>query len=261
MARFFAQLEYQGTKYLGFQKQKTTKKTIQSQVDSALSKVANHKITTICSGRTDSGVHATNQIIHFDSKSKRSTDSWVRGANTYLPNDIAIKNIFKVENNLHARFDAKYRTYVYLIKNSRQKPAIEANNSLWIRTNLNIKKMNSACKYLLGEQDFSSFRSTNCQSKTAIRNIYSATFTQKKEYILFQIKGNAFLQNMIRIIVGTLIEVGKNNLTISKFKNIIKAKNRKKACKTVSPNGLYFIGPEYNDFTYTKNKVFLDELD
>ena len=261
MTRFFAQLEYQGTRYLGFQKQKNTKKTIQSQVDSALSKVANHKITTICSGRTDSGVHATNQIIHFDSKSKRSTDSWVRGANTYLPNDIAVKNIFKVENNLHARFDAKYRTYMYLIKNSAQKPAIEANNSLWIRANLNIKKMNAACKHLLGEQDFSSFRSTTCQSKTAIRNIYSATFTQKKEYILFQIKGNAFLHNMIRIIVGTLIEVGKNNLTISKFKNIIKAKNRKKACKTVSANGLYFIGPEYNDFTYTKNKVFLDELD
>ena len=261
MTRFFAQLEYQGTRYLGFQKQKNTKKTIQSQIESALSKVANHKITTICSGRTDSGVHATNQIIHFDSKSKRSTDSWVRGANTYLPNDIAIKNIFKVENNLHARFDAKYRTYIYLIKNSLQKPAIEANNSLWIRANLNIKKMNAACKHLLGEQDFSSFRSTNCQSKTAIRNIYSAIFIQKKEYILFQIKGNAFLQNMIRILVGTLIEVGKNNLTITKFKNIIKAKNRKKACKTVSPNGLYFIGPEYNDFTYTKNKVFLDELD
>ena len=261
MTRFFAQLEYQGTRYLGFQKQKNTKKTIQSQIESALSKVANHKITTICSGRTDSGVHATNQIIHFDSKSKRSTDSWIRGANTYLPNDIAIKNIFKVENNLHARFDAKYRTYIYLIKNSLQKPAIEANNSLWIRANLNIKKMNAACKHLLGEQDFSSFRSTNCQSKTAIRNIYSAIFIQKKEYILFQIKGNAFLQNMIRILVGTLIEVGKNNLTITKFKNIIKAKNRKKACKTVSPNGLYFIGPEYNDFTYTKNKVFLDELD
>ena len=261
MTRFFAQLEYQGTRYLGFQKQKNTKKTIQSQIESALSKVANHKITTICSGRTDSGVHATNQIIHFDSKSKRSTDSWIRGANTYLPNDIAVKNIFKVENNLHARFDAKYRTYIYLIKNSLQKPAIEANNSLWIRANLNIEKMNAACKHLLGEQDFSSFRSTNCQSKTAIRNIYSAIFIQKKEYILFQIKGNAFLQNMIRILVGTLIEVGKNNLTITKFKNIIKAKNRKKACKTVSPNGLYFIGPEYNDFTYTKNRVFLDELD
>ena len=112
-----------------------------------MSKVANHKITTICSGRTDSGVHATNQIIHFDSKSKRSTDSWVRGANTYLPNDIAIKNIFKVENNLHARFDAKYRTYIYLIKNSPQKPAIEANNSLWVRANLDIKKMNVSDGY------------------------------------------------------------------------------------------------------------------
>ena len=261
MNRFFAQLEYQGTRYLGFQKQKNTKKTIQSQVESALSKVANHKITTICSGRTDSGVHATNQIIHFDSKSKRSTDSWVRGANTYLPNDIAIKNIFKVENNLHARFDAKYRTYIYLIKNSPQKPAIEANNSLWVRANLDIKKMNTACKYLLGEKDFSSFRSTNCQSNTPIRTIQSAVFKKKREYILFKIKGNAFLQNMIRIMVGTLIEVGKKNLDISDFKGIIKAKNRKKACKTVSPNGLYFIGPEYNDFKYKKNKAFIDELD
>ena len=261
MSRFFAQLEYQGTNYFGFQKQKNLKNTIQENVELALSKVANHKILTVCSGRTDAGVHATNQIIHFDSRSKRTTESWVRGANTYLPNDIAIKNIFKVSNNLHARFDAKCRTYNYLIKNSPQKTAIETNNSLWIRANLNIKKMNAACKHLLGEQDFSSFKSSSCQSKTAIRQIYSAKFTKKKEYILFEIKGNAFLQNMIRIIVGTLIDVGKNNLTITEFKNIIKAKDRKKASKTVSPNGLYFLGPEYNDFTYRKNKVFLDELD
>ena len=261
MARFFAQIEYQGTRYHGFQKQKNSKSTIQAKVELALSKVANHKILTTCSGRTDAGVHATNQIIHFDSRSKRAIESWVRGANTYLPDDIAVKNIFKVKGSLHARFDAKSRTYIYLIKNSPQKPAIESNNSLWVRANLNIKKMNTACKHLLGEQDFSSFRSSNCQSKTAMRNLHSAQFTKKEEYVLFEIKGNAFLQNMIRIIVGTLIEVGKNNLTITDFKNIIKAKNRKKACKTVSPNGLYFIGPEYNDFTYTKNKVFLDEFD
>jgi len=261
MARFFAQIEYQGTNYHGFQKQKVRKSTIQTKIESALSKVANHKILTTCSGRTDAGVHATNQIIHFDSKSKRSNESWVRGANTYLPDDIAIKNIFKVDDGLHARFDAKLRSYIYLIKNSLEKPAIESNNSLWIRSNLNIKKMNNACKHLLGEKDFSSFQSANCQSKTSRRTIYFAEFTMNGEYILFKIKGNAFLQNMIRIIVGTLLEVGKENISVTEFKNIINAKNRKKACKTVSPNGLYFTGPEYNNFTYTKNKVFLDELD
>ncbi len=261
MARFFAQIEYQGTKYHGFQKQKARKSTIQAKIELALSKVANHKILTTCSGRTDAGVHATNQIIHFDSKSRRSNESWVRGANTYLPDDIAIKNIFKVEDSLHARFDAKLRSYIYLIKNSSEKPAIESNNCLWIRSNLNIKKMNNACKHLLGEKDFSSFQSANCQSKTSVRTIYFAKFTINGEYILFKIKGNAFLQNMIRIIVGTLIEVGKENISVTEFKNIIKAKNRKKACKTVSPNGLYFTGPEYNSFTYAKNKIFLDELD
>ena len=121
--------------------------------------------------------------------------------------------------------------------------------------------MNNACKHLLGEKDFSSFQSANCQSKTSSRTIYSAEFTMNGEYILFKIKGNAFLQNMIRIMVGTLIEVGKENISVTEFKNIINAKNRKKACKTVSPDGLYFTGPEYNKFSYTKNKVFLDELD
>ena len=193
MARFFAQIEYQGTRYHGFQRQKNRKNTIQAKVESALSKVANHKILTICSGRTDAGVHATNQIIHFDSRSKRTIDSWIRGANTYLPDDISIKNIYKVKDSLHARFDAKSRTYIYLLKNTAEKPAIESNNCLWVRAKLSLKKMNNACKHLLGEQDFSSFRSSNCQSKTAMRNLYSAQFIKKGEYILFKIKGNAFL--------------------------------------------------------------------
>ena len=123
------------------------------------------------------------------------------------------------------------------------------------------KKGNLLVVALLGDKDFSSFQSANCQSKTSSRTIYSAEFTMNGEYILFKIKGNAFLQNMIRIMVGTLIEVGKENISVTEFKNIINAKNRKKACKTVSPDGLYFTGPEYNSFTYTKNKVFLDELD
>ena len=114
---------------------------LQENVDTALSKIADETIKTTCSGRTDSGVHATNQIIHFDSRSKRAIESWIRGTNTYLPDDIAIKNIFKVKDSLHARFDAKSRTYIYLIKNSPQKPAIESNNSLWVRANLNIKKI------------------------------------------------------------------------------------------------------------------------
>ena len=124
MIRFFVQIEYDGTNYHGFQKQPKTKKTIQYEVEQALSDVANHKVVTVCSGRTDAGVHAMNQFVHFDTKSKRKIDSWVKGVNSYLPEDISVKNFFKVNPDMHARFSANSRSYVYVIKNSDTPPAI-----------------------------------------------------------------------------------------------------------------------------------------
>ena len=260
MNRFFVQLEYDGTKYHGFQKQPKTTKTIQHHLNKALTKVANHKISTVCCGRTDAGVHAFNQFVHFDTSSSRKINSWIKGVNVNLPDDIAVKNFYKVDKNYHARFDATSREYVYVIKNGNTPPAIGFNNCLWIRQSLNTDKMNKAAQHLLGERDFSAFRASGCQSKSPIREIVKAKIISKGEYIYFCIKGNAFMLNMVRIIVGTLLDVGANKIKITDFKEIIKQKDRKKAGKTISPKGLYFLGPEYNDLNYSKGTI-LDELD
>jgi len=260
MNRFFVQLEYDGTKYHGFQRQPKTSKTIQHYLNKALTKVANHKISTVCCGRTDAGVHAFNQFVHFDTSSSRKIDSWIKGVNVNLPDDISVKNFYKVDKDYHARFDAISREYIYVIKNGNTPPAIGFNNCLWIRQSLNTDKMNKAAQHLLGEKDFSAFRASGCQSKSPIRQIVKAKIISKGEYIYFCIKGNAFMLNMVRIIVGTLIDVGTNKIKITDFKEIIKQKDRKKAGKTIPPKGLYFLGPEYNELNYSKVTI-LDELD
>ena len=171
-----------------------------------------------------------------------------------------MKNFFKVDTNYHARFDATSREYLYVIKNANTPPAIGFNNYLWIKKSLNIEKMNKAAKHLIGEKDFSAFRASGCQSKSPIREITKAKIVRKGEYVYFVIKGNAFMLNMVRIITGTLLDVGTNKKNISDFKEIIKQKNRKKAGKTISPKGLYFLGPEYNELNYIKEGI-LNELD
>ena len=149
----------------------------------------------------------------------------------------------------------------YIIKNSEAPLGIEFDNFLWIRSRLNEKQMNKAAKKLLGEQDFSSFRASGCQSKSVIRRIYKANVTRKGNYLIFEVTANAFLLNMIRIIVGTLITVGKNEITPEDFENIIKKRDRKLAGRTIEAKGLYFVGPEYNNLDYKVNKVFVNELD
>jgi tRNA pseudouridine38-40 synthase len=147
-----------------------------------------------------------------------------------------------------------------VIKNANTPPAIGFNNCLWIKQTLNTDKMNKAAQHLLGEKDFSAFRASGCQSKSSIREIVRAKIICKGDYIYFFIKGNAFMLNMVRIIMGTLLDVGTNKIKITDFKEIIQQKDRKKAGKTISPKGLYFLGPEYNDLNYQKGTI-LDELD
>ncbi len=260
MIRFFVQIEYSGTNYHGFQKQPKTKKTIQHHIDQAISKVADHKVVTICSGRTDAGVHALNQFVHFDTSSNRKITSWVKGVNSYLPHDISVKNFYQVDTALHARFSAISRGYLYVIKNSDTPPAIGAQNCLWVRKPLNVDKMHKAAQHLLGEKDFSAFRASGCQSNSPVREIYETKVYKTDNLIFFKIRGNAFMLNMVRIITGTLINVGLGKINISEFKKIIKIKKRIGAGKTISPNGLYFIGPEYNELEYIKEAP-LNELD
>ena len=238
-------IEYEGTAYKGFQKQKSTKKTVQSLLDSALTKVANQQILTACSGRTDAGVHAYCQIIHFDTTSLRDVKSWMNGGNAILPKDIRILWAKQVSNDFHSRFSALSRTYRYIIRNSEVPSALDRNKKLWVSERLDLRNMRRASSYLIGEKDFSSFRSSSCQSKSPNRNIHSINIKRKGDLLFIDINANAFLLNMVRIITGTLLETGLKKITPKRVKEILDAKDRTLAGKTASPNGLYFVGTEY----------------
>ena len=240
-------VEYEGTAYKGFQKQKSTSETIQGFIDKALSQVANQKIKTICSGRTDAGVHAFCQTIHFDTTSSRENKAWVQGGNSLLPKDIRFIWAQKVNNNFHSRFSAISRTYRYIIRNSSFPSALNRSRHLWIKEDLDLQSMRRASSYLIGDRDFTSFRSSSCQSKSSFRNIYSIKIKKKGELILIDITANAFLLNMVRIIVGTLLEVGRKKITPKKVKLILDARDRKLSGKTASPEGLYFVGTSYKE--------------
>ena len=238
-------IEYEGTAYKGFQKQKSTKKTVQGQLDSALSRVANQQILTACSGRTDSGVHAYCQTIHLDTTSLREVESWVKGGNSLLPKDIRILWAKQVSSDFHSRFSALSRTYRYIIRNSDLPSALDRNKKLWVKEKLDLRDMRRASSYLIGEKDFSSFRSSSCQSKSSNRNIHSINIKKKGDLLFIDINANAFLLNMVRIITGTLLETGLKKITPKRVKEILEAKDRRLAGKTASPNGLYLVGTEY----------------
>jgi len=253
-------IEYFGTEYSGWQKQKTTKNTIQEIIENALSQIADHEIKTICSGRTDAGVHALSQIIHFDSSSKRFQKAWIKGTNSILPNNISVIWAKKVPNEFHARFSAINRTYKYLIINKAQDSILRSKKSILVKQKLNLEIMKEASQHLLGEQDFSSFRASGCQSKTAMRNIKQIKILKNKNTFTIEISANAFLLNMVRIIVGTLIDFGINNSDPTIMKNILDSRDRKLAGKTANPDGLYFIGPEYPDVFKIKKPPFNQQI-
>lgn len=263
-------VEYNGQNYQGFQKQSHSSNTIQAELESALSKIANQEITIYCAGRTDKKVHATGQVIHFDyivpdsnsPKNNRKLSSWTMGVNTLLPDDIAIKWAKYSDDiceNFHARFSAKARRYKYYIYTSNYKSSLLANRAVWIRKNLNISKMNEACEYLIGEHDFSSFRSSECQSNSPYRNIMSATVYNIDNFmgldfksnnfdntcLVFDIKANAFLHHMVRNIAGCLIEIGLSNREPQWMLDVLNAKDRTKAAKTSNPEGLYLVEVDY----------------
>ncbi len=238
-------LEYDGSKYFGFQKQKSTLQTIQGYTDLSISKVANQDIKTFCSGRTDAGVHAFMQVLHFDTKSSRSSTEWVRGINSYLPTDIRVLWSKEVDKTFHARFSAKNRSYLYNILNDQTQSALWSDRSLFVPKKLDIRSMRLASKYLLGEHDFTSFRGSGCQSKTAIRNIEDIKISKKNDFIVVQLRANAFLLHMVRIIIGTLLMVGKKEIKPKEVNAILLQKDRRVAGKTVNSSGLYFLGPEY----------------
>lgn len=238
-------VEYDGSEYFGFQKQKTTNQTIQGLLETSASKVADHKVKTFCSGRTDAGVHAFMQVIHFDTDAIRSSREWLRGINSYLPSDIRVIWSKEMDESFHARFSATRRSYLYNIFNNQTPSALWSDRSLFVTQQLDIRSMRAASKYLIGEHDFTSFRGSGCQSKTSLRNIDNIEISKKDRFIRVELSANAFLLHMVRIIIGTLLMVGKKEIKPKEVENILKQKDRRLAGKTVSSSGLFFLGPEY----------------
>lgn len=238
MFRVALSLCYCGANYSGWQKQNNID-TIEKYVEKAVSKIANHDIKIIASGRTDKGVHALNQVIHFDTNVQRSEYSWVMGVNSYLPKDIVVTSSQEVNLDFHARFSAIRRKYLYILSNDEIRPCILNGKIGWTFLPLDIGIIKQACNFLVGELDFSSFRSAYCQAKSPIRIMYKINVKKKKNLIFFDFEANGFLHNMIRNILGALIFVGSGKMSLYEFKKLINDKNRIKAPPTFMPDGLY----------------------
>jgi tRNA pseudouridine38-40 synthase len=237
-------VEYDGSQYHGWQAQAGLH-TVQQVLEDALSQVADQPISVVCAGRTDTGVHATNQIIHFDSSSERTIRGWIHGANSFLPKDVCVKWGKEMPEAFHARYSALSRRYRYVIYNAPVRPALLRSNVTWQYRPLDHRVMHEAGQCLIGEQDFTSFRSIECQSKTPMRNIHSLEVSRHGDLVMIDITANAFLHHMVRNIAGVLIAVGSGRRDASWVGDVLSAKDRKLGAETAPPYGLYLVGVIY----------------
>lgn len=239
-------VEYDGSAFNGWQIQRETRiPTIQAALERALSFVAAEAVTTYCAGRTDAGVHATSQVVHFEPGVVRSEKAWLLGANANLPRDIAVKWVCAVEDDFHARFSASARTYRYLINNVSTRPAHASGQLTWIADPLDHLLMHDEAQCLLGENDFSSFRGAGCQSNTPYRCVNHVTVSRHGQLVCIEISANAFLLHMVRNIVGVLIAVGRGEKPAGWTREVLALKDRTKGGVTAAPNGLYLVGVTY----------------
>lgn len=238
-------LEYAGSSYHGWQKQQLTPNTVQQYVEEAFSRVADQPLQIICAGRTDAGVHATNQVIHFDTDAERSDYAWVCGANSYLPRDISIHWAKVVTEDFHARFSAVSRRYHYWIYNHSSRPGILQQKVTWHLQPLDADKMHQAAQHLIGEHDFSSFRAKHCQAKSPIRTVHDVTVTRHGPYIKIDICANAFLHHMVRNITGVLLAIGEGKAESDWMQTVLTQADRTAADITAPPDGLYLTTVEY----------------
>lgn len=239
-------IEYFGERYFGWQRQQEVP-SVQEELEKALTKVACHNVVVTCAGRTDAGVHATQQVVHFETEAERPDRAWTLGVNAHLPDDIAVKWVTKVTTDFNARFSAIARRYRYVIYNSPMKPAILSGGVTHIYHPLDQDKMHRAAQFLLGEQDFSSFRAAQCQSNSPFRNVQSVAVKRFGDYVVVDIQANAFVHHMVRNIVGSLLVVGMNEQPEEWIKQLLAAKDRTQAAATAKPNGLYLVNVYYPD--------------
>ena len=237
-------IEYDGAAFHGWQFQGDVR-SVQECLESALSKVADHPVSVHCAGRTDTGVHATGQVVHFETGAVRSSRSWILGANVNLPDDVSVCWAREMPEDFHARFSAIGRHYRYQILNRNTRSAIWRNRATWIHHSLDVELMHYAAQSLVGTHDFTSYRALACQAKHPVRTIYRLDVSRQDEMITIDIHANAFLHHMVRNIAGVLITIGKREQDVSWAQGILELKDRTKGGVTAPPQGLYLTRVDY----------------
>jgi tRNA pseudouridine38-40 synthase len=238
-------VSYNGAGFHGFQYQNEELPTVQSALERAIARVADHPVQVTCAGRTDTGVHATHQVVHFDSENDRPLKAWIHGVNRYLPHSIAISWVGEMAGDFSARFSATARRYLYLIYNSAVRSSFLSQELTFEHRPLDEVLMHEGGQHLVGEHDFSSFRAAGCQARTPVRTITSLDVFRRGDLVVVDVRANAFLHHMVRNIVGLLTDVGRGRVAPAKVAEVLERRDRAVASVTAPSNGLYLIDVVY----------------
>ncbi|MEJ6024046.1 tRNA pseudouridine(38-40) synthase TruA [Ramlibacter sp. PS4R-6] len=238
-------LSYLGTAYEGWQSQ-PSRRTVQDKLEEALSQFTAQPVSTVCAGRTDAGVHALMQVVHFDVAVDRREFSWLRGTNRFLPPDIAVQWARAVPDEFHSRASATSRRYAYVVLESPVRPSIDANRVGWVFRPLDGEAMRAAAAHLVGTHDFTSFRASECQARSPVKTLTRVDISRRGAYWRFDFEADAFLHHMIRNIMGSLLVIGQGQQPPDWMRDVVAARDRDAASPTFSPDGLYFLGPVYD---------------
>ena len=257
--RIILGIEYDGSLFAGWQAQ-TGKRTVQTELERALSQVANQPITVICAGRTDAGVHATEQIVHFDTPVQRDLHAWLHGGNRYLPDDVRILWAKLAIGDFHARYSAIARFYRYVILNRPMTSALLRQQVTQYSYALDAEKMHAAAQTLIGNHDFSSFRAQGCQSKSPQRFMYFIDVHRHENQVIIELSANAFLHHMVRNIAGVLMEIGAGKKPVEWTQTLLDIKDRSQGGITAPPHGLYLAGVYYPEHYGIEKQPIFDKL-
>ena len=239
-------IEYDGTAYNGWQRQRTGL-GVQACLEDALSDVADERIEVTCAGRTDTGVHASGQVGHFDTQSDRSERGWLLGANSNLPDDVNVTWVKPVADDFHARFSATARSYKYVILNRLVRSALYRRRAWWVYQPLDHQRMHEAAQILAGEHDFSSFRAAGCQASGPVREVQSILVRRDGDWIVLEVTANAFLQHMVRNITGTLVAIGSGEEEVDWITELLEQRDRTRGGVAAPPHGLTLVRVDYPD--------------
>jgi tRNA pseudouridine38-40 synthase len=244
VTRWAAGIEYRGTAYAGWQRQGHAP-SVQQEVERVLSAVADHPVKVTAAGRTDAGVHAYSQVVHFDSEAPRAPHAWLFGGNSQLPRDISLRWVQAADAAFHARYSAIARRYRYVMLTRRTRSALLDGRVAWLTTPLDAEAMHGAAQALVGEHDFSAFRDAGCQARTPMRRVDALAVWRRGEFVVLDIRANAFLHHMVRNIAGVLIAIGQGKQPEGWARTVLESRQRTAGGITAEAGGLYFVGPEY----------------